>query len=108
MRKVTLSLILCMLTVLSTSMVAQDLSQSINQQLTQLLEQDDLLPQDIHFEITSDHISRTRGIHHVYYRQLVNDIPVSGTESAVHLMSNGEVLSASNRFIPHPIEKILL
>jgi len=106
MKRVTLGLLLCMLTVLSTNVIAQNLSQSINQQLNQLLEKSDLQSQDMQWEITSDHVSRTSGIHHVYYRQLVNGIPVYGTESGVHLKANGQVLSANNRFINKTVDKV--
>ena len=94
MKKFTFSLLLCMLTLLTTNVFAQGLSQSIDQQLTQLLEKDDLLPQDIQWAMTSDHISSVSGVHHGYYSQMVNGIQVYGTESSIHLTSNGSVLKA--------------
>lgn len=106
MKRVTMSLLLCMLTVLSTNVIAQNLSQSVNQELTQLLEKNVLQSQDIQWEMTSSNVSRTSGIEHVYYRQLVNGIPVYGTESGLHLKATGEVFASDNRFVDKTIDKI--
>ena len=99
MKKVTLSVLLCMLTLLSGNVIAQNLSVSINHQLTQLVENNKLTPQDTQWELSSDHISSTSGVHHIYYSQMVNDIEVYGSQSSVHILANGEVLSANNNFI---------
>jgi hypothetical protein len=88
-----------MLTALTTNVFAQGLTQSIDQQLTKLLEQDDLLPQDIEWKMTSNHISSISGVQHGYYSQVINGIQVYGTESGIHLTSSGTVLAADNRFI---------
>ena len=106
MKKLTFGLLICMLTLLTTNVFAQGLSQSIDQELTQLLEKDDLLPQDIQWEMTSDHISSVSGVHHGYYSQMVNGIRVYGTESSIHLTSNGNILAADNRFINKTAQKL--
>jgi hypothetical protein len=106
MKKVTLSLLLCMLTLLSGNMIAQSLSESINDQLTQLVENDKLMPQDAHWALSSDHVSSASGVHHVYFSQMVNDIEVYGSQSSVHLLANGEVLSANNNFVFKTVERI--
>jgi hypothetical protein len=106
MKKFTLSLLLCLLATLSTNVIAQNLSQSINQQLTQLLEKDDLLPQDIQWKMTSNHVSSVSGIQHGYYSQLINGIQVYGTESGIHLTPSGSVLTANNRFVNKTVDKL--
>ena len=106
MKRLTLSLLLSLLTVLSTNAIAQDFSQSVNYELAQLLEKSVLQSQDIQWELTAEHVSRTSGIRHIYYRQLVNGIPVYGTESGLHLKSNGDVVASDNRFINNTIEKV--
>ncbi len=54
----------------------------------------------VQWRITSEHRSTASGVYHIYFQQLIEDVPVRGTESSLHLSSNGNVLSASNRFIP--------
>jgi hypothetical protein len=106
MKKSTLSLLLCMLALISGNMIAQNLSDKINQQLTQLLENDQLMAQDVQWELSSNHVSSVSGVHHIYYSQMVNDIEVYGTQSSVHVLNNGEVLSANNKFIFKTIDKL--
>jgi len=106
MKKVTLSFLLCLLMTFSANVMAQNLSETINQQLTKLLDNDNLLAQDMYWEITNDQTSRVSGVHHIYYRQLVNGIHVYGTESGVHLLSNGKVLAADNKFINKTADKL--
>ena len=106
MKKFTLSLLLCMLTLLSGNVIAQNLSETINQQLTQLIENDKLTPQDAQWELSSDHVSSASGVHHVYFSQMVNDIEVYGSQSSVHLLANGEVLSTNNSFIFKTADRI--
>jgi hypothetical protein len=106
MKKVTLSVLLCMLTLLSGNVIAQNLSVSINHQLTQLVENNKLTPQDTQWELSSDHISSTSGVHHIYYSQMVNNIEVYGSQSSVHLLENGEVLSANNNFVFKTVKRI--
>jgi hypothetical protein len=106
MKKSTLILLLCMLTLLTGNMIAQSLSEKINQQLTQLLERDQLMAEDIKWELSSEHVSSVSGVHHIYYSQMVNDIEVHGTQSSVHILDNGEVLSANNKFIFKTFDKL--
>jgi extracellular elastinolytic metalloproteinase len=55
---------------------------------------------DSQYEITSEHLSSISGIRHIYFRQLIEDIPVEGTASSLHLASNGTVLSEEINFHP--------
>ena len=99
MKKVTRSLFLAVLCAFSTSMVAQNFSEPINNQLSHYVEQNELLPQDLNWQITSEHISKTSGIQHIYYRQVLDGIEIYGTESSIHLLSNGEVISKNSKFV---------
>lgn len=55
---------------------------------------------DSQYEITSEHISSVSGVHHIYFRQIIEDIPVQGTESSLHLASSGAILSKEINFYP--------
>ncbi len=52
------------------------------------------------YVITSQHVSSTSGIHHIYLRQAINGLEIAGTESSIHLGSDGKKISTNNRFIP--------
>lgn len=84
---------------LSGQVFAQNIQQSIDQQITQLLENSQITSQDANWVITSQHVSSTSGIEHVYFRQTHNGIEIYGTESSIHLFPNGETLKANNQFI---------
>ncbi len=105
MKKITQSLFLA-LCVFSSTMVAQNLPNSINKQLTDLVEQDQLMPQDVQWQITSESISSVSGIQHIYFRQLLNEIEIYGTDSSIHTMPNGKVISKNNNFIKNTADKL--
>ncbi|MBK5212332.1 MAG: M36 family metallopeptidase [Flavobacteriaceae bacterium] len=106
MKKVTQSFILAIMCVFSGTLVAQNLSKAINQQLNYFVEQNELLPQDVQWQITSETVSSISGIHHVYFRQLFNGIEIYGTESSIHTMANGKVISKDSKFIKNTVEKL--
>lgn len=83
----------------SSQMIAQNSEPSIDAQMMLLLEDNEITPQDTNWVITDQHTSSASGVEHIYYRQTLNGIEIYGSESSVHLMPNGEVLSASNKFI---------
>ncbi|WP_114491103.1 M36 family metallopeptidase [Candidatus Ulvibacter alkanivorans] len=99
MKKVTKRLLLLLICLATSHTFAQDVSKNLNYEFEQLLEQSVLQPQDISWEITNDYVSRTSGIRHVYYRQVVNGIQINGTESGIHILPDGTTISAENRFI---------
>src|SRR5690606_34448483 len=51
-------------------------------------------------------VSRISGIQHIYFTQVLNDLQIYGTESSIHLMSNGQVISKNSRFIKSAAEKL--
>ncbi|WP_068761276.1 M36 family metallopeptidase [Aequorivita soesokkakensis] len=107
MKKVTRSLFLAVMCAFSGTMVAQNFSGAIDQQLNHFVEQNELLPQDVQWQVTSETVSSTSGVQHVYYRQLFNGIEIYGTESSIHLLSNGQVISKDSRFIKNTTQKLV-
>lgn len=106
MKKITQNLFLALICLFSGSLIAQNLSESINKQLNHFVEQSDLLPQDLQWQITSESVSRTSGIQHVYFRQLLNEIEIYGTESGIHTLPNGKVVAQDSKFIKNTAEKL--
>ncbi len=105
MKKVTQGIFLAIACVFSGTMTAQNISGTINQQLSQFVKQDQLKSQDTQWQLTNESVSRTSGIQHVYYRQLFNGIEIYGTESGIHILSNGQVISKNNKFIKNTTQK---
>ncbi len=56
--------------------------------------------------ITSEHISRTSGVHHIYYRQQYDGIQINGANASVHIMPTGQVLTVHNDFVADLDSKI--
>ena len=78
---------------------AQGISDKVNNQLAELVTNNQLLIEDINWELSSDHISSVSGVHHIYYSQMLNDIEVFGSQSSLHILSDGSVLSSTNNFV---------
>ncbi|MBE9490533.1 MAG: hypothetical protein IMY67_09595, partial [Bacteroidetes bacterium] len=51
------------------------------------------------YVITSEHISSTSGVRHIYLRQAINGLEVFGTESSIHIDANKKVIASHNNFI---------
>lgn len=107
MKKVTRSLFLAIMCVFSGTTIAQNFSGTIDQQLNHFVQQDELKPQDVQWQITSESVSRTSGIQHVYYRQLFNGIEIYGTESGIHMLANGQVISKDSKFIKNTTQRLV-
>lgn len=107
MKKVTRGLFLAIMCVFSGTTIAQNVSGAINQQLSQSVKQKELNSQDTQWQITSESVSSTSGVQHVYYRQLFNGIEIYGTESGIHMLSNGQVISKNNKFIKNTTQKLV-
>lgn len=99
MKRFTSTLLLAVCLVFSAQVMAQNGTAQINNYFDQLLENNELQSQDVQWEITSQNISTVSGIQHIYFRQLVNGLPVYGTESGMHLLPSGQVLHANDRFV---------
>ncbi len=105
MKKVTLTLLFGVLCVFSSQIIAQNFTQNINDHFDYLLEQNDLLIEDVQWLVTNDNISRTSDLHHVYFTQIINGIEIYGTESSIHILSNGTTLSSNNQFIKNSVNR---
>ena len=78
---------------------AQGISDKVNNQLAELVTNNQLLIEDINWELSSDHISSVSWVHHIYYSQMLNDIEVFGSQSSIHVLADGSVLSSTNNFV---------
>src|SRR5690606_25535368 len=105
MKKATQRFFLAVALVFTGTMASQNFSGSIDEQLAYFVEQNELAPADIQWQITSKTYSNASGIHHVYYVQTLNGIEIYGTESGIHLLSNGEVIARNNRFVKNIAER---
>ncbi len=65
---------------------------------TSLQERGELTNTDCHYTISAEHSSSISGIHHVYFIQTLNSLPILGTESSVHFKSD-TLLSDHLRFV---------
>ena len=99
MKRLTLLMLLGIFCAFSTQLIAQTGVTQINNYLDQRLENNELKSQDVQWQITDQHVSRTSGIQHIYFCQVVNGLPVYGTTSGIHLLPNGDVLSVNDNFI---------
>ena len=107
MKKFTRVFFLAIIFVFSGTTIAQNSSGAINQHLNHFVEQNELLPQDIQWQITSETFSKASGIQHIYYRQKFKGLEIYGTESGIHLSSNGKVISKDTKFINNTSQKLL-
>ena len=105
MKKCTLVVLLGIIGIFTSQSFAQDATTTITNYLTQQRENHGLTPQDVQFEITSQSTSKVSGLTHVYYRQLVNGIPVYGSESSAHIKADGTLIKMNNGFVAQSIEK---
>ncbi|MEM7186055.1 MAG: M36 family metallopeptidase [Bacteroidota bacterium] len=105
MKNLTMLLACAFLLGISSPMFAQSSEPSIDAQLTLLLENNEITAQDANWVITDQHTSSTSDVQHIYYRQTLNGIEIYGSESSVHLLPNGEVLQAHNKFIENAVSR---
>jgi len=86
---------------------SQKRDSSIDKFLISYVKDGQLKTEDVYnYTITDQSISKTSGVKHFYFRQAYNDIEVVGTESGLHLLSNGTIVSSSNNFVSNLKDKI--
>ena len=105
MKNFTLSLLLAFSCFSFTQLYAQDFTKNLQTAFQQKLENKELSQQDIQWEVTSQHTSRTSGVEHIYFSQTLNGIQVHGTESGIHILPNGKTLSTTINFFNNASEK---
>src|SRR5690554_7169810 len=106
MRKSTLGAFLMLFCLISAPLAAQNSSAAIENQLNDLVEKEQLLVQDVAWMLTSESTSRTSGIHHIYFKQTLNDLEIYGTDSGIHILPDGKIISQDNKFFSNTQEKI--
>jgi len=106
MRNATMNLFFVLLCAFSSQVIAQNFTQNITNYFNQFLEQNELLPQDVQWFVTAKNVSRITGVNNIYFRQVINGIQVYGTESSIHILPSGKVLTATNHFIKNGAFKI--
>lgn len=106
MKKFTLFTFLACLSMMSSHMAAQNFSDAISKQLNEMVEQNKLVVQDMQWQITSQSVSRVSGVQHIYFKQVLNDLEIYGTESGIHILPNGKIISQDNKFIKNTADKI--
>jgi extracellular elastinolytic metalloproteinase len=99
MKKVSFGFLATMLCLFALQVQAQKAEDQVLRSLNHLMENNQLLNDDVQWVITDQNISATSGVNHIYYRQVVNGYEVYGTESAVHTLADGTILTANNRFL---------
>ncbi len=102
-----MSLFLVFSCIFTLQLHAQDFTQNLRAEFQQLLENREITQQDTEWEVTSQHISRTSGVEHIYFNQTLNGIKINGTESNLHILPSGKTLSSSINFIKNASEKVI-
>ena len=94
-----LRLILLLSCLSMTSLVAQE-NKIVQNELQKRVSLGELTTSDIaDWGITSEHVSRTSGVHHIYYRQQIDGIQIYGAEASVHQAQNGRMVASHSSFI---------
>lgn len=61
--------------------------------------------QDIEFEHTDNYQTKHNGIQHIYYRQMLNGLPIVNAQGNLNIDENGEVFGIHARFFSEPTTK---
>lgn len=99
MKKIISCLSLGVLLAFTTSHVAQNATDSAQGHIDQILKNYNISQQDAVYEITDQHISSISNVEHVYFRQVLNGLQIYGTESDVHILPNGKIISENTNFL---------
>jgi extracellular elastinolytic metalloproteinase len=95
----TKSFFVGLLCLLAFQLSAQNFNQEISNHLEKVLEENKIFEEDTQWEITNNYVSSISGVTHVYFRQVLNGIQINGTESDIHILPNGEILTENNKFV---------
>ncbi|GGG32487.1 hypothetical protein GCM10011344_36790 [Dokdonia pacifica] len=85
-------------TVSSTDLTKEN-PRDVRDFLSLLVQDQKLTDQDADYVVTSEHVSRISGVHHIYYRQAINGIEIQGTESSIHIASDGTFVKENTNVI---------
>lgn len=84
---------------------AQNFNQLVDKELQSLAHENKITENDATWQVTSEHISKTSGTQHVYFRQVLNGLEINGTESSIHINSDGSILTKHINFIDNANQK---
>ena len=99
--------IITILILLNLPANAQLNTRIVENELSKLVNDGKLVSNDILNWITTDNtFSNENGINHFYIRQGKNNLEINGTESGIHILSDGTVLTSNINFIKNLDSKI--
>lgn len=102
MNKKLFHLILPAFVLFSTFLFSQNNNVDANMVKSKLLQislEKNLSNEDIsNFAVTDNYVNKKTGARHIYLRQTYEGIEILGTESAIHLRSDGSLITGFNRF----------
>jgi len=93
--KITITIVWLLSTSISTMSWAQD----SNAVVSKALSASGIKAAETSWKISSEHTSSTSGVTHIYFHQLVDNIPVRETQSSVHLSEEGKVILSQIKFL---------
>lgn len=97
--KQKLTLLLLLAIVVTNLSFGQSFDQLIDKELQRLTYEKKITESDANWFVTSQHISRTSGTHHIYFRQLLNGLELNGSESSIHINADGSILTKHLNFV---------
>ena len=105
MKKIALNLLFGIFSVFTTQLMSQNFTENLTQSFNQLLENNQLQANDLHWIVTGNETSSVSNLQHVYFTQVLNGIEIYGTESSIHILPNGKTLSINNKFLKDSANK---
>jgi len=105
MKRIPLYIIIIILCLFSRQLYGQSVISKVDNYLNNLQNKGILSPQDAQWTLSSEHTSSTSGVHHIYFVQTVDGLPITGTESSIHFDYNNMLVANSINFIKHKLDK---
>lgn len=87
------------------SVQAQSFTGIVEKNLNSLVAEKKISNSDVSWIVTSENTSSISGVQNVYFRQALNGLEIYGTESSVHVLSNGKELKSHNNFVKDVAQK---
>lgn len=106
MIKIPLQIICFIIMIFSMTVHSQEIQVNVNNYLQKISQAKQLSADDIsQLIITKQHISSISNVHHIYFRQAKNGLEINGTESSIHVLENGRLLTEHLNFIQNLNQK---
>jgi len=87
------------------SLIGQNTNLLVDKELQRLASEKKITASDALWQVTSEHVSRTSGTHHVYFRQVLDGLEIHGSESSMHIRPDGSILTKHIKFIENSSQK---